>query len=145
MKYKRSDFPKDFLFGVATSAYQIEGHGFGGAGETHWDSFARTPGNVVRAENGDLACDHYHRFGEDFDLVRDGGVDCYRFSTSWARVLPEGGLTDGWLENRLIGVVLKRDGDRAGGDHQVLQRRRRGRVGIQAELQPGQSSSLLSR
>ena len=90
MKYTRADFPKDFLFGVATSAYQIEGHAQGGAGPTHWDSFAATPGNVVRAENGDLACDHLRRFEQDFDLVREAGFDCYRFSTSWARVLPEG-------------------------------------------------------
>lgn len=86
----RSDFPKGFLFGTATSAYQIEGHGFGGAGLTHWDSFAATPGNVVRAEHGQRACDHYHRYGEDLDLAANAGFDCYRFSTSWARVLPEG-------------------------------------------------------
>ena len=52
MNFTRSDFPKDFIFGSATSAYQIEGHQFGGAGSTHWDTFAATPGNVVRAENG---------------------------------------------------------------------------------------------
>jgi len=69
MKYTRKDFPDDFLFGVATSAYQIEGHAQGGAGRTHWDSFAATPGNVVGAENGALACDHLNRFEEDFDLV----------------------------------------------------------------------------
>jgi beta-glucosidase len=90
MHFQRSDFPEGFLFGVATSSYQIEGHGFGGAGPTHWDSFAATPGNVVRAENGDRACDHYHRWEEDLDLIRDLGADVYRFSTSWARVLPEG-------------------------------------------------------
>lgn len=87
---KRSEFPPGFLFGAATSAYQIEGHAFGGAGSTHWDTFAATPGNVVRAENGARACDHYHRWGEDLDLLRDGGFDVYRFSTSWARVMPEG-------------------------------------------------------
>ncbi len=86
----RADFPKDFLFGTATSAYQIEGHGFGGAGLTHWDSFAATPGNVVRAEHGGRACDHYHRYAEDLDLAAAAGFDCYRFSTSWARVMPEG-------------------------------------------------------
>jgi hypothetical protein len=90
MNYKRSDFPEDFLFGTATSAYQIEGHGFGGAGPTHWDTFAATPGNVVRAENGAVACDHYHRYEEDFDLLKAAGFDTYRFSTSWARILPEG-------------------------------------------------------
>jgi len=90
MQFTRSDFPEDFLFGVATSAYQIEGHAHGGAGPTHWDSFAATPGNVVRAEDGALACDHYHRWEEDLDLIGALGADAYRFSTSWARVLPEG-------------------------------------------------------
>jgi len=88
--FDRRDFPEDFVFGVATSSYQIEGHGFGGAGSTHWDTFAATPGNVVRAENGDRACDHYHRWEEDLDLVAGLGTEVYRFSTSWARVLPEG-------------------------------------------------------
>jgi len=87
---QRSDFPEGFLFGTATSAYQIEGHAKGGAGLTHWDSFAATPGNVVRAEHGQLACDHYHRFEQDLDLVAAAGFDTYRFSTSWARVMPEG-------------------------------------------------------
>lgn len=86
----RSAFPPGFLFGAATSSYQIEGHGFGGAGMTHWDTFAATPGNVVRAENGARACDHYHRWPEDLDLIAGAGFDLYRFSTSWARVLPEG-------------------------------------------------------
>ncbi|MCV2877994.1 GH1 family beta-glucosidase [Sedimentimonas flavescens] len=86
----RSEFPSDLLFGVATSSYQIEGHSFGGAGPTHWDSFAATPGNVVRAENGARACDHYHRWPEDLDLIAAAGFDIYRFSTSWARIMPEG-------------------------------------------------------
>lgn len=90
MDFSRSDFPPGFLFAAATSSYQIEGHGFGGAGQTHWDSFAATPGNVVRAENGLTACDHYHRWEEDLDLMQAMGLDAYRFSTSWARVLPEG-------------------------------------------------------
>jgi beta-glucosidase len=88
--FQHSDFPDDFLFGTATSAYQIEGHGFGGAGRTHWDDFAATPGNVVRAEHGQRACDHYHRYPQDLDLVRDAGFDAYRFSLSWARVMPDG-------------------------------------------------------
>ena len=87
---QRRHFPEGFLFGTATSAYQIEGHAHGGAGRTHWDSFAATPGNVVRAEHGQLACDHYHLFEQDLDLVAAAGFDTYRFSTSWARVLPEG-------------------------------------------------------
>ncbi len=90
MDHTRGDFPEGFLFGAATSAYQIEGHAHGGAGPTHWDSFAATPGNVAGAENGALACDHYHRWEEDLDLVAAAGFDVYRFSTSWARVMPEG-------------------------------------------------------
>lgn len=90
MDFRRSDFPEGFVFGGATSSYQIEGHAFGGAGPTHWDSFAATPGNVVRGENGDVACDHYHRWPQDLDLLADAGFDAYRFSTSWARVMPEG-------------------------------------------------------
>lgn len=90
MDFNRSDFPQGFQFAAATSSYQIEGHSYGGAGKTHWDTFAATPGNVVRAENGDIACDHYHRMDEDLDLLQALGVDAYRFSTSWARVLPEG-------------------------------------------------------
>lgn len=113
MPFDRSDFPQDFLFGTATSAYQIEGHGFGGAGDTHWDTFAATPGNVVRAEHGKLACDHYHRYEQDLDLIADGGFDCYRFSTSWARVLPEGRgpVNQEGLDyyDRLVDAMLERN------------------------------------
>jgi beta-glucosidase len=112
MSWSRADFPEGFLFGAATSAYQIEGHGFGGAGSTHWDTFAATPGNVVRAENGDLACDHFHRFEEDLDLAAGAGFDAYRFSTSWARVLPEGkgAVNEAGLDfyDRLIDAMLAR-------------------------------------
>ena len=112
MLLSRKDFPEDFIFGTATSSYQIEGHSFGGAGRTHWDDFADTPGNVVRAENGDIACDHYHRYAEDLDLVANAGFDAYRFSISWARVLPEGrgavnaeGLD---FYDRLVDAMLER-------------------------------------
>ncbi|MFV1600825.1 MULTISPECIES: GH1 family beta-glucosidase [unclassified Phaeobacter] len=112
LRNSRQDFPEGFLFGAATSAYQIEGHGFGGAGATHWDSFAATPGNVVRAEHGQRACDHYHRYAEDLDLAAAAGFDCYRFSTSWARVLPEGRGTpnpDGLdFYDRLTDAMLER-------------------------------------
>lgn len=86
----RTAFPEGFLLGVATSAYQIEGHAMGGAGPTHWDTFAATPGNVTRAEDGARACDHFNRWPEDLDLVAEMGADLYRFSISWARVLPQG-------------------------------------------------------
>ncbi len=86
----RSSFPDGFLFGTATSAYQIEGHAQGGAGRTHWDDFAAAPGNVVNAEHGGRACDHINRWEEDLDLIAAAGFDAYRFSTSWARVIPDG-------------------------------------------------------
>ena len=89
-QFRRADFPDGFLFGTATSAYQIEGHAQGGAGRTHWDDFAATPGNVVRAENGARACDHYNRWESDLDLIAGAGLDVYRFSASWARVIPTG-------------------------------------------------------
>ncbi|HQU67427.1 MAG TPA: GH1 family beta-glucosidase [Albidovulum sp.] len=90
MRLSRSDFPAGFQFGAATSAYQIEGTRFGGTGTSHWDTFSATPGNVLNGENGATACDHYHRWEQDLDLIRDAGFDAYRFSTSWARILPEG-------------------------------------------------------
>ena len=112
MNFTRADFPDGFRFGVATSAYQIEGHQFGGAGQTHWDSFAATPGNVVRFENGALACDHYNRLDEDLDLIAGLGADVYRFSTSWARVMPEGtgAVNDAGLDfyDRLTDAMLER-------------------------------------
>lgn len=113
MNHTRNDFPEGFVFGAATSSYQIEGHAFGGAGETHWDSFAATEGNVVNAEHGGRACEHYYRFEEDLDLMRDAGFDAYRFSTSWARVLPEGrgAINQEGLDfyDRLVDAMLERD------------------------------------
>lgn len=88
--FSRSDFPEGFQFGVATAAYQIEGSSFGGAGPSHWDTFAATPGNVVGAQTGAVACDHYHRWAEDLDLITAGNFDAYRFSTSWSRIMPDG-------------------------------------------------------
>ena len=113
MQFSRSDFPPGFQFAAATSSYQIEGHAFGGAGKTHWDTFAATPGNVVRAEDGATACDHYHRMEDDLDLMQAMGLDAYRFSTSWARVLPEGRGTanpEGLdFYDRLVDGLLARD------------------------------------
>ncbi|MCP2334669.1 GH1 family beta-glucosidase [Actinoalloteichus caeruleus] len=83
--------PPDFVFGVATASYQIEGAvREGGRGPSIWDTFSHTPGRVARGETGDVACDHYHRYREDVALLRDLGVDSYRFSTAWPRVQPEG-------------------------------------------------------
>lgn len=90
MSLSRFDFPEGFLFGAATAAYQIEGSRFGGCGPCHWDTFAAAPGNVLRAEDGATACDHYHHWPADLDLLRQANMDAYRFSTSWARVMPDG-------------------------------------------------------
>lgn len=110
---KRSFFPDDFIFGTATSAYQIEGHAAGGAGRTHWDDFAETPNNVVNAETGAVACDHLHRLEEDLDWLEKLGVDAYRFSFSWARILPEGTgvVNQAGIDfyQRLIDGLLKRN------------------------------------
>jgi beta-glucosidase len=84
-------FPADFLWGAATSAYQIEGSPLAdGAGASIWHRFSHTPGCVARADNGDTACDHYRRFAEDISLMRELGLTAYRFSVSWSRVLPQG-------------------------------------------------------
>jgi beta-glucosidase len=90
MTLSRFDFPEGFVFGAATAAYQIEGSRFGGAGPCHWDTFAATPGNVKGAEDGSVACDHYHHWEADLDLLKAAQMDGYRFSTSWARVMPDG-------------------------------------------------------
>ena len=82
-------FPADFSFGVATSAYQIEGCSFGGCGRSHWDDFADQNGKTYQGQNGAIACEHYQRWAEDLDLVRAAGFDAYRFSFSWARLLPQ--------------------------------------------------------
>lgn len=85
-------FPNDFKFGVSTSSYQIEGNGFhDGRGISIWDTFAATPGKVADMENGDIACDHYNRYPQDIELIKELGVDSYRFSLAWPRLFPTGG------------------------------------------------------
>jgi beta-glucosidase len=84
-------FPDDFLWGAATSAYQIEGAPLeDGAGPSTWHRFSHTPGHTAFGETGDIACDHYHRYQNDVALMRKLGLRSYRFSVSWSRVLPEG-------------------------------------------------------
>jgi len=85
-------FPPSFTWGAATAAYQIEGAtGADGRGPSVWDTFARTPGKVRGGDTGDIACDSYHRYAEDADLLRSLGLRAYRFSVSWPRVFPAGG------------------------------------------------------
>jgi len=84
-------FPAGFLWGAATSAYQVEGSPLAdGAGPSIWQRFAHTPGLMRDGDTGDVACDHYRRFRDDVALMRDLGLKAYRFSVSWSRVLPEG-------------------------------------------------------
>ncbi len=84
-------FPKDFVWGAATSAYQIEGGwNADGKGLSVWDYTSRAPGQVYQGHTGDIACDHYNRYEEDVDLMSQIGLRAYRFSLSWPRVMPEG-------------------------------------------------------
>jgi beta-glucosidase len=86
-----SQFPPGFLWGVATAAYQIEGAvDRDGRGPTIWDTFTHTPGKTVNGETGDRAVDHYHRYADDVALMANIGVNAYRFSIAWSRLLPEG-------------------------------------------------------
>jgi len=83
--------PDGFLLGLATAAYQIEGAvAEDGREPSIWDTFSRTPGKVHHGDTGDIACDHYHRVESDLDLLADIGVDAYRFSIAWPRVIPDG-------------------------------------------------------
>jgi beta-glucosidase len=84
-------FPERFLWGCATSAYQIEGSPLAdGAGPSIWQRFAHTPGRTVNGDTGDVACDHYRRYADDVALMRSLGMQAYRFSISWSRILPAG-------------------------------------------------------
>ena len=85
------EFPKGFLWGAATSAYQVEGSPLAdGAGPSIWQRFAHTPGMMKNGDTGDVACDHYRRYRDDVALMKELGLKAYRFSISWSRVLPEG-------------------------------------------------------
>ena len=84
-------FPDNFVWGVATASYQIEGAvNEDGRGESIWDRFSHTPGKVLNGDTGDVACDHYHRYKEDVALIKELGVDSYRFSLAWPRIFPQG-------------------------------------------------------
>lgn len=88
---KDFSFPKGFLWGAATAAHQIEGSPLAdGAGPSIWTRFAHTPGMTANGDTGDVACDHYRRWKDDVRLMRELGLQAYRFSVSWSRILPEG-------------------------------------------------------
>lgn len=107
-------FPKNFLWGTATSAYQIEGAvNEDGRSPSIWDVFSHTAGAIVHDGTGDIACDHYHQWKEDVRLMKDLGIKSYRFSLAWPRILPEGrgkvnqpGLD---FYSRLIDALLEAD------------------------------------
>lgn len=84
-------FPSDFLWGAATSAYQIEGGAaIDGKGPSIWDAFVSIPGKIKNSDTGNVACDHYHKMEEDVQLMKQMGIKAYRFSISWSRVMPTG-------------------------------------------------------
>src|SRR5437667_3000923 len=83
--------PADFVWGTATASFQIEGASRAdGRGESVWDRFCATPGKVRNGDTGEVACDFYHRFRDDVALMGELGLDAFRFSISWPRVLPRG-------------------------------------------------------
>lgn len=107
-------FPDNFVWGVATSAFQLEGAtSEDGRGPSIWDSFCKLPGVIADDSNGDQACDHYHRWESDLDLIADLGVNAYRFSVSWSRVRPGG--SGAWNEKglgfyeRIVDGLLERN------------------------------------
>jgi len=107
-------FPKGFLWGAATAAYQVEG-GWNedGKAESVWDRFVRIPGNIKNGDTGDVACDSYHRYRDDVSLLRQLNCNSYRFSISWPRVLPtmHGPANQKGLDyyRRLVDELLKND------------------------------------
>jgi beta-glucosidase len=90
-RHAPAPFPENFVWGTATSSYQIEGAvGVDGRGRSIWDTFTHTPGRIEDGSTGDVANDHYHRYKDDVALIRDLGVKAYRFSIAWPRIFPDG-------------------------------------------------------
>ena len=104
-------FPSDFLWGVATASFQIEGAAReDGRSQSIWDTFCRVPGAVANGDTGDVACDHYHRWPEDIALMRELGVGAYRFSIAWPRVMPDGATPNAAgiaFYDRLVDALLE--------------------------------------
>jgi len=106
------DFPSDFIWGAAASAYQIEGAAHeDGRGESIWDRFSATPGKVRAGDTGEIACDFYHRYPEDIGLMRELGLDAFRFSIAWPRIVPNatGPVNEAGLDfyDRLVDALLE--------------------------------------
>ncbi|KGM13032.1 beta-glucosidase [Cellulomonas bogoriensis 69B4 = DSM 16987] len=105
-------FPPGFVWGAATAAYQIEGGvDEGGRTPSIWDTFCRVPGAVAAGDTGDVACDHYHRWQQDVDLMASLGLGAYRFSTAWSRICPEPGVVNRQgldFYSRLVDALLER-------------------------------------
>ncbi|CAI0450272.1 unnamed protein product [Linum tenue] len=94
--FNRRSFPPGFLFGTASSAYQYEGAAAeGGRGPSIWDTFTKIPGKISDGSTGDIAVDSYHRYKEDVKIMKNMGLDAYRFSISWSRILPNGKVSGG--------------------------------------------------
>ncbi|GLJ47726.1 hypothetical protein SUGI_1008020 [Cryptomeria japonica] len=112
----RSGFPNGFIFGTGSASYQYEGAArIGGKGPSISDTFSHIPGTIVDGSNGDVAVDQYHRYKEDVKLIKDMGMDAYRFSISWSRILPYGSVRRGINKagvayyNNLINELVKHD------------------------------------
>lgn len=111
---KKIQFPDDFVWGAATSSYQIEGAwNEAGKGPSIWDAFCQIPGKIHQNQSGRVACDHYHRLEEDVALMKETGLKAYRFSVSWPRIQPTGkgainpeGIA---FYSRLIDILLEND------------------------------------
>ena len=114
MPTENSPFPPDFIWGAATASYQIEGAAHeDGRGESVWDRFCATPGKVRNGDSGDVACDFYHRYRDDVGLMRELGLQAFRFSIAWPRVLPTGRkpINEAGLDfyDRLVDELLAHD------------------------------------
>ena len=106
-------FPKNFIFGTATSSYQIEGQKFGGCGLSNWDTFAKKKGKTFKGHDGSIACAHILNFEKDLDLVKECGLSAYRFSFSWPRLYPnqDGKINSLGLEfyDKLLDTLLEKN------------------------------------
>ena len=107
-------WPRDFTWGVSTSAFQVEGAAReDGRGPSIWDTRCTLPGKVYKGGSGDVSCDHYHRYPEDIAIMQSLGVDAYRFSISWPRVLPagRGKVNEAWMAfyDRLVDSLRAAD------------------------------------